>query len=53
MEPVIEEQETESTTVSLQSTSDEHLLTEVLDAPRRHPSRAHHPPTRYNNYICW
>ena len=52
LEPVVEEQETESATVSQQS-SDEHLSTEVVDVPRRYPSRTHQPPTRYDNYIRW
>ena len=52
LEPVVEEQETESATVSQQS-SDEHLSTEVVDVPRRYPSRTHQPPTRYDNYVRW
>ena len=52
LEPVVEEQETESTTVSQQS-SDEHLSTEVVDVPRRYPSRTHQPPTKYDNYVRW
>ena len=52
LEAVVEKQETESTTVSQQS-SDEHLSTEVVDVPRRYPSRTHRPPTRYDNYVRW
>ena len=52
LEPVVEEQETESITVSQQS-SDEHLSTEVVDVPRRYPSRTRQPPTRYDNYVRW